>query len=658
MQSPEFIAHQSHASNIQPADAAAEHQPTPEELAAAIAECERFLGENASHLGALFGLRHFSIRIGKGWTTTLETGEVTADPSFFIEKGYTPQMAAYAILHEVAAHLREVEFAPALTREVKAFLGGEDLEQKDTQLLKARSIFHDILSDAAGNQLIHATLPAMKHVATDLYSQKLFARGELSDIPRHLQFLYKTMRTEMIPGAETTALPEVDALISELRDYRGRGDLIAYSTQVAKSRTEAMSPKEKFDIWTKVIYPRWLELYETDKADPNFQKQSQQAGEGGGEQAGQQPSQQSGDEQQGSNTLPGQPQPGKQAGGQPDFSDYYQHYHEELHPEPIDHAAMDKLQESIQKQQAQEARDKRREEREAADRANPTKQLDAQIRRETGHSLADKQAYDRKIMRWHREISQLRDVFRSILNDRITHARRLRGNHAEGALLNPDTLTQTYIDVTTNHPQPPAFADYEHHETERRITGKTDYVFVFDRSSSMSGERSKAAAATLVICLEALAGMERDIRAAEAEHNLNVDLDIRTALYTFNKTLTQPKQLSSGLSDQERFDSYGSVTQPTGGTTHSLALQHIETYPVEPDRQRIIIVVTDGEPNSKKDIPTTRESIGRLRAKGWHIYGVSIGSDAAVQLYAPDSQRIDDPAELPATVQSLIERTL
>ena len=168
-------------------------------------------------------------------------------------------------------------------------------------------------------------------------------------------------------------------------------------------------------------------------------------------------------------------------------------------------------------------------------------------------------------------------------------------------------------------------------------------------------KRSEAAAASLVICLEALAGMERDIKQAEAEHNVEVDLSIRTALYTFNDEIDRPKALSSGLSDKERLDSYALVSRPDGENADSHALAAVEKLPAEPDRKQILIVVSDGQADDKA---ASRASVLRLRQQGWHVYGVSIASPDAVQLYAPDSQRIDDPAQLPAMLQSLIERTL
>jgi hypothetical protein len=597
----------------------------PQDLEAAARESQKFLDENAPNLGALFGLRHISITFGDGWATNLETGEVTADPKFFIERGYTPEMSAYAISHEVAAHLREVQFAPELTRETIAFLG-----DKDPQLRQAKSILHNILSDIAGNNLIHSVLPTMEDVAAALYGEKLFPEDDYTATPKHLQFLYKVMRSEMIPGSTTAVSEEVDELIDSLRDYNGSGDIIAYSTQVAKSRRVAMPNHEKFDIWTKVIYPEWIKLYHQDEQDPQFQQGRSDAGDEGSA---------SGTDAKSSPSEGGEA--GSETKSKPDFTEFYDDYFESKHPEPLDHEEIDKLKEAS--------------ERIGQEQSDPSTILEKQIREETGHGLAEKRIYDAEVLKWQSEIAELRKIFASIINERVGQKRQLRGSHIDGALLNPDTLVQTYIDVTTGHLEPPAFSDYEKTDAERHLTGKTDYVFVFDRSGSMSGANSESAASSVVICLEALAGMQRDIADAERENNTKTDLEINTALYTFNHEIDQPKQLSGGLSPKERLDCYSLVNNPDGGNADSHALAEVEKMKKKPSHKQILIVVSDG----LADDPTaSRASVERLRKDGWQVYGVSIGSDAAVELYKPDSQRIDDPTQLPKMIKTLLERTI
>lgn len=600
--------------------AMADHQAplSEEELADGVCKIDEFLQSEAPVLGQLLGIRSLAMRAGKGWVTNLETGEVTIDPRFFLERGYTPDMATYAGLHEVSAHLREVLTEPALNRQVINFVSPEKVDGKITQTAKqeaeARSTFHNILSDVAGNNLTHAILPRMADVAEDLYRDKLFASDDYREIPRHLQFLYKFIRDEMIPGSDTAATPEVDALLAEFRNYHGAGDLLKYSTQVAKSPTVAMPGQEKFDLWTKVIYPRWWELYQQDAEDPQF--------------------------------------------GQADFSRYYQNYHDEHHPEPMsdeEHEQIEQAGKQIADEHRQKERAKRYKQRKKDQESDPTYQRDAQIRRETGHSLAELQQYNCEIERWRGQIDEVRDLFRSLLDEHIGLRRKLRSGHTEGAILTPDRLAQTVVDIRSGIDEPKAFSNYEKRVSERELTGKTDYVFIFDCSGSMQGDRSRAAASSAVICLEALAGVQRDIEEFREATGIDAEVDIRTAVYTFNDTIDETKPLSHGLTPKQRLDTYGLVSNPGGNNADSHALQKVLDLPPETDRKRILVVVSDGEADNKA---LARTHIEALRRNGWQVYGVSIGSEAAVQLYSPHSRRIDDPSLLPDTMKQFIEETL
>jgi len=625
------------------------------------ARIDEFLRSEAQVLGKLMGIPGMNIRVGRditdprtgetkneGWTTNLETGEVTIDPSFFLEQGYDADSATYACLHEVSAHLREVLTEPRLTQEILRFTKPRASEGvQAAQRAEARFIFHNVLSDIAGNNRTHAMLPRMQQVGERLYHERQFKEDDYTNIPRHLQFLYKMIRQEMIPGSDTAVSPEVDQMLTEFRDYLGTGrDLLKYSVQVAKSPTEIMPGQEKFAVWTQNIYPRWLELLELDEQDPRFQKQ-QQNGQQGSKQQGQPSQEQGQSDQQGQPTSP--------TNGTPDFSDHYQDYREEHHPEPMtkeEHEAI----EQAAKEAASEARRKERQERQRKKQeANPAYHRDVQLRQETGHGLAELQRYNAEVERWHDAIDEMCDLFRSLLSEHIGVRRRLRGGHTEGAILTPERLAQTIVDIRTGVSEPKAFSDYEKRISQRELSGKSDYVFVFDCSGSMAGEKAKAAASTAVISMEGLARMQRDIEEVQESLGIEVDVDIRTAIYTFNKDVNNPKPLSHGLDTKQRLDTYADVLSPGGGNADSHALQIICDLPPEPGRNRTLIFVADGEADNPE---LARVKIDQLRHAGWNVYGISIGSEAAVQLFAPHSRRVDDPALLVEVMKQLIEETL
>ena len=626
---------------IHPSEATAPG-PSPEDFAGALAQTETFIRDVAPHLGRLFGmdlqLTVGTLDEGAGMGTLPDSGQIIVDPRFFVEAGHGSSDAAeYGILHETAAHLKRIVTNPELTTRVNTFCGQG----------KPQAIFENILEDIAGNNLIHAVLPRMRGVARKLYAEQLFAETDYNDQPRHMQFLYKIIRDEMAPGDEVSVLPEVDEAIARLRNYEGQGDVIKYSTSVAKSAREVMTADEQFEIWGRVIYPEFEKLLEQDRQDPERQSQPGEQGEGG----------ESSDSQQSQTGEPGDDQqPDKPGEGQPSdnqrFGSYYEDYSQNRHPEPMDTDEKEKmseqaLEETAAKQQPTAERALREHEQ----------AVDAQLRAETGHSLREQQTYNAEVVKWLDSIDEMRDVFQKIINRMVAQKRGLsRQTYSEGAVLDPDRLVQTVIDVRNHVQEPEAFRDYEPTKGETNAIGRTDYVFAFDVSSSMNGGGKRdATAASAVIGLEGLSAMQSDIEQAEAQYHVDLELDIRTAIYTFGDDSACLKPLAKTLTPKERLDTYAAVGRPGGSTQDFLALEEIETLAIDADRRKILIVVSDGKSN---DSSRARRSIDRLRGAGWFVYGISIGSDAAAALYQPTARRVDEPEKLPDTIRDFIEATI
>jgi Mg-chelatase subunit ChlD len=605
-------------------------------------KAEAFLTGTAPHMGKIFGV-DLNIKVGRltegaGMASDTKTGDLIVDPSFWFNAGYKSSDAVvYGILHEPASHIKTIVGDPALSSRVRSF------EKKG----KDHAVFINFFEDIAGNNLIHATLPRMKGVAAQLYGERLFPEGDLREIPRHLQFLEKIIRQEMIPDSETAVLPEVDDAIAELRDFQGQGDLIKYSTSVAKSARKAMPASDRFDMWTKMVYPVYEKLVEQDMEDPNFENLKGQPGD---EDEGEK-----GENGNGENTDQPQAGQGKPSAEQR-FGEYYQDI-EDGHLEPISEEDLGKIVERAKEQQVKsEAKSPSKVVSEQE------KRLDEKIRKKTGHSLQEQRRYDADIIKRQPAIQEMRDVFQQVISQRVAQKRGLsRRTFSEGAVLDPDRLVQTVIDVRNNVPDPEAFKDYESRRGETNTVGKTDYVFVLDVSMSMQGNKASSAAGSLVIGLEGLAAMQRDIEEAEATHKLDLELDIRTAILTFGDEARVIKPLSTKVSPKERLDAYDAVANPRAGTTQDfLALEEIGSWSAEPDRRRIVIAVSDGGSNDGMHDTSARarRAIDNLRGQGWFVYGISIGSDEAENLYSPTARRVDDPSKLPETIHSFIEATI
>ena len=622
--------------------------PTPEQEAlleerqAALDKAASFLRDQIPALCQLTGMG-VNVAVGKDWSTDLKTGSFTIDPSFFIEKGYSADHCVFATLHELMAHVRDVKHDPVFAARQRAFIMGS----KNPQERQARQIFNNILTDVHGNKQIMNMLPAMREVGADLYDNRLFPTERDSEPvdytkePMHLQFLYKIIRQEMIPGSETPVRQEVDEAIDQLRNFQGgQIDLISFLTDpnARDSNGKRLSGSDRFDYWLTQIWPQYEKLIERDKQEVQNSQQ------------------QNGSQQTDSDTNKRQNSNSSQSRNSDNpFTDAYANYFDNKHPEPLSPEEHEKIHDAIDKA----AQEKRHETMtpEQRERARQ-READRRYREQTGHSLSEKHQYDAEVQRLHKQINEMRQVFQSVLNEVVATRRGLsRRAHQDGDVLDPNRLAQTVTDIRSGV-APEAFQRYEAIRGRTELSCKTDYFFVFDCSDSMAGKSAQSAASCAVIMLEGLASMERDIRKLEKEQNIDLsDLSVRTALYTFGSSSVCHKPLSSSLNDKQRLDTYAAITAAdAGGTADYLALQKIAGLRRDHDRQRIIIVVTDGESNDRN---AAYAAINQLRRdQNTVIYGVSIGSTAAEQLYAPNAKLIDDPKDLPNILQSFIETTI
>ncbi|QJU09022.1 VWA domain-containing protein [Candidatus Saccharibacteria bacterium oral taxon 488] len=629
------------ASDIEPPELTPEQEALVKEFRVALDDAEKFLLDQKPAICRLTGLEVRAV-VGKGWATYPETSLVTIDPLFFIEKGYSANHCVFAILHELMSHVRDIKRDPVFAARQHAFI----MSGKDPQEQQARSIFNNILTDIHGNKQIMNMLPAMREVGADLYDNRLFPTeqdGKIVDytnIPMHLQFLYKIIRQEMIPGSETPVRQEVDEAIDQLRNFQdGQFDLISFLTDPGArgSNGKKLSGSDRFDYWLTQIWPKYEKLIQLDEQEA---KDAQQ---------------QNNNQQTNSNTTEQQDtDPSQKQDGNP-FVDAYADYFDNKHPEPFSPEEHEKIHNTIDK-----AAQEKRHETMTPEQRERARQIAANRRyqEQTGHSLHKKQHYDNEVKRLHRQIDQMRQVFRSVLNEAVATRRGLsRRAHQDGDILDPNRLAQTIIDIKSSV-TPEAFQRYETVRGRAELNCKTDYFFVFDCSGSMKGKPAQAAASCAVIMLEGLASMERDVRRLEEQQNIDLsDLSVRTSLYTFGYDATCHKPLGSSLNDKQRLDAYTAITAASaGGTADYLALQEIADLPHSQDRQRIIIVVTDGQSNNPG---ATQAAISQLRRdQNTVVYGVSIGSDAAEQLYAPNAKLINDPKDLPNVLQSFIETTI
>jgi hypothetical protein len=607
-----------------------------------IQRAERFILENAGDLAKIMGASGLTIEVGRGWATDLKSGRVTVDPTFFIEAGYDPDWVNYGMMHEVAAHLIELINNPVESKRRWNFAEGD----------RAKHLFLNILEDIAGNKRMHALLPRQKEVAADVYEKKLFNGDDFTKYPLHIQFMYKMIKQEMVPGCEVAVDPRVDEALDSLRDYEGSGtDIIKISTNRLEdgSNTKEMSRDVQFQMWLTYIYPLFEELRQQaieEKEDEDGDGDGD--GEGGGDGGNGGNSDNESDNQDKTEGKSKDKSDKEKSAKADNFDEFYDDYEQNKHPEPIDHEELEKVMDEA-------ASKKRDEEPEAKRRKRKEKEL-----AESGHGISDEISFRKELISLSPQITEMSEFFSGLLDERAISSRQLRAASPEGAVLNPNTLAQTIVDIKSKIPSPPqAFLDYEKVERERKAEGKFDCYLAIDCSSSMAGQREVEAKRAAIVFLEGLAEFEREIRSREQASGAQLDWDVRSSVSVFGSNSEVIKPLGHELTDKQRLDTFAAVNSGRGGTADFLALEEIHRQiqdelnsdPASVNRRRIVIVVTDA---MSENTARLQRVVNELMSLGVSVVGLGIQTPSINAGY-PVGESIDDVEKLAETLTRVLE---
>ena len=304
-----------------------------------------------------------------------------------------------------------------------------------------------------------------------------------------------------------------------------------------------------------------------------------------------------------------------------------------------------------------------REDRSDAERSGAMRAAGAAGRAVAATSLAE---YRARMERLAPAVERMRALWERVIEERVAQRRApSRRPLPEGEELMPEALASAVAEVRAGVRRPEAFRRRVPRTRRTRGIGSTDYVLLIDRSASMSGRFAEAAADAMLVLVESLAGVERDIEHAEALHGIDLELDIRTALIVFDAVANVVKPLSHGIVDAVRRELHGSIRSPEGSTNDAAALRAAgeqlgvgrvgATVAGGLPRRRIVILVSDGGSN---DPQAADRELRVLRAAGVDVHGIGVGSDEIAARYAPHGARIADARALPEALERIVESRL
>lgn len=334
-----------------------------------------------------------NFKLSSAFYIDLENGEVNLDTKWFAEKGFTKDQILWAVLHELS-HFRDLAEDPermmknfeyireqarqtgaVMMKKWKDTFGATDPElienlkkqrpasKKDPKITmntveqaayQIHHTFYNIFDDIYVNNLVARKAPVYEEMekggqeTKKLYQEKLFAKSDYAQLPRHLQFTYKLLREEMVKDEKVNVADEVREALEKQILFQGKEYTPKQIVeQLIRPRVgRDTKAGQRYFLIQKTLEPVFQELLMKDLED--WQPQKPQSQEGKPEQ----------DEPQ-----PGQVNP---------FSQDYQEF-EQNNPDQIDDDNIkdwvDKQQEDKKEAEAKRAKAKEEESKTADEKA-------------------------------------------------------------------------------------------------------------------------------------------------------------------------------------------------------------------------------------------------------------------------------------------------
>ncbi|GAA1790486.1 vWA domain-containing protein [Leucobacter iarius] len=619
----------------------------------------------AARLQAVARVLGVEILLGEGTDWRFEYGALQVSPSFFAERGHPEDEAIALTMLELWGPARWATLAPARQRRrrslanasgaLEPLLAAVDRLQASGELLGSFPAFRE--------QLAAATLRSLPTGAGGV---------DLIGMPRHLQWIAAILCLSLAPGAAIHAEAEVAVELEHLETLGAGG---AHPLRRVSAPDPARPALRRFERALALLQPPYERLLATDRAQRGLASAGEDPGADDGPGVDGFDSGAGGEDASGTaegadaadgDTVAAPPEDDRRAraGERRAESEGADLFAAEqagfltqvlATPLPATGAIVDEL---LELPSELEATSSANDDPAASGAAGRSAAVPA--------DLAD---YRDRAERLSGTIERMRETWHRVIADRLAERRAFaRRASADGELLDENRLVATVTAVRAGIRRPEAFLPRESRRRPDRETGSTDYVLLIDRSGSMRGRPASFAADAALVLLEGLAGVERDLAAAERASGTELDLAIRTSLIVYDAEAVVVKPLAGSLDDRSRRRLRAEVRTPGGATNDAAALRAAgeelgvldgsvsrERGADGIPRRRIVLLISDGGSN---DPAEARSELLRLRARGVEVLGIGIGDDELVRRYTPDGSRVDDPRQLPERVLALVEASI
>ncbi|HYH35962.1 MAG TPA: hypothetical protein VD706_00505 [Candidatus Saccharimonadales bacterium] len=650
--------------------------------------------ERSMHmLGHIWGVNGLEVAIepgaGASCGPTQRGGiRITLDPQQILEGNPENQTVLIEIPPEVTA----------------LFIGGHELghgrDMMDPEaVLKPRSDaeqFFECLIDDTVIDKRNRLVPLLDSYADDIYGMQM--PQDLTDKPKHVQLMYGIRISEVIGDPDIPMDPDVQRIITDLREYEQDGAVFDILATLTDSRT---SLSERREIAQRFIWPEYHALLEQDKQDEgdnadsengDFQgeyEEYQQAVHGHrpeSESQDGQPEQSPGQAQEESgsdNEEEGAMQEGEDSGestqkdnpskGDGEESGQEQNQDDDEADEGTDAEALAgqiaqviQEYERLAEQEAgeidseaalQAMEDVEEPETDATSqlvigrRMEQVEELTEILQREMKLDKHEAKDYVYSLEKWQRIIHEVANVFLKLAapGDVIMSPRYQRRAQSEGVRLHPGAAASLAVQLATGQEQniwQPV--ERQGHRQEVTFNG-LDFYFLGDRSCSMNEAGKAQAAANTGLCL--IEGLQLARHKVARRPGQAHKPDVRTQFIVFGEGAEVLSPLTYEPTGQQKGRIYTELSTPDDDCTHiSGALEEVvQGIQARPGRDAIVFVVGDGEFHDFDEA----EKIVKALPKSARVIQLIIGKELN-EYITSNHEAIRNPEELPAKLYEVL----
>ncbi|MFC1756836.1 hypothetical protein ACFLZC_01595 [Patescibacteria group bacterium] len=598
-------------------------------------------------------------KMSNGFYIDLENGEVNLDTKWFAEKGFSKEQILWANLHELS-HFRDLagdsekmmknfDYIREQAKKTGAIIMDKweekygatnpefienlkkqrPISKKDTSKTmnateqtahKIHHTFYNIFDDIYVNNLVSRKAPKYEkeekggEEIKKLYSQKLFPKTDYSKLPRHLQFLYKLIREEMVSSEKVELSDEMVDVMEEKIQFQGKK---YKSNEIVDSFIKPMGERDtkagqRYFVLQKTLEPIFEELLVRDLAEWEPEKPEQQKSKGG----------------------EGEPQ---ESSGNP-FEDDYQEY-QENNPDQIDPEDIkdwiDKHQEDKKKEEEQKAKEKEEKNKSSEEKAKESQN-------KMDQELCQKHNISKETFQQYRKIEQevapyLDDLSRLwqkiIFGSTKKIERGMEGYFKSGIELDIPKVIEEFPKIQKG--------ELEETRIFKKMTQKEVLIqkpelirlrLVGDMSGSMNEAKRHTLQQCFVLLLSSLREFNTYLNLTRSQTKSKLEVD--TEAWIFGSSIEKVKRLRSETNyDDEQVETIKifEKLQKTIGTTcdHKVLEAILESLTSE-DKERIgqekimemVFEITDGGADEES---STRDAVNKLVESGVIARAFQIG---------------------------------